>query len=100
MFYETIFLNPFRTLRVNQMREMVQAIDDEADRDQKRETSERAVFDQPQQLQDMKKQHREQRRLGKQYIEALKRDQEVSACCVYLHFWCMCLEQNSFGKKY
>lgn len=60
------------------MRELVQAIDDEADRDQKRESAERAVFDKPQQLHDLKKQNREQRRIGKQYIESLQRDHEVS----------------------
>lgn len=67
-----------RTLRVNQMRELVQAIDDEADRDQKREAAERAIFDKPQQLHDLKKQNREQRRIGKQYVESLQRDHEVS----------------------
>lgn len=60
------------------MRELVQAIDDEADRDQKRESAERAVFDKPQQLHDLKKQNREQRRIGKQYVESLQRDHEVS----------------------
>lgn len=63
--------------RVQQMRDLVQAIDDEAIKDQKRETAERAAFERPQALQDMKKVHREERRLGKQYIQALQRDQEV-----------------------
>lgn len=59
------------------MREFIQAIDDEAIRDQQRETAERAIFERHDQLHDLRKIHREKRKIGKQYIEALQRDHEV-----------------------
>lgn len=68
------------------MRDLVQAVDDEAVKEQKRETAERSAFERPQALQDLKKVHREDRRLGKQYIQALQRDQEVRLIQIPLRF--------------
>lgn len=68
------------------MRDLVQAVDDEAVKEQKRETAERSAFERPQALQDLKKVHREERRLGKQYIQALQRDQEVRLIHIPLSF--------------
>lgn len=65
-------------MRVKQMKELVQAVDDEAQKEIKREQAEMENFDKELLIGEMKKRHREERQKGKLYIEALQRDHEVS----------------------
>lgn len=59
------------------MQEVVQAIEDEEAKEKKRELHEIENFEKKEILKEIKKTHREERRKGKLYIEALQRDQEV-----------------------
>ena len=60
------------------MQEVVQAIEDEENKEKKRELSEIENFEKKELLKEIKKANREERRKGKLYIEALQRDQEVN----------------------
>lgn len=60
------------------MQEIVQAIQDEENKEKTRELYELENYDKKDLLKDIRKNHREERKKGKLYIEALQRDQEVS----------------------
>ncbi len=66
-----------RRMRVKQMKELVQAIEDEAQKEIKREQQEMENFDKELLIGDILKRNREERAKGKLYIEALQRDQEI-----------------------
>lgn len=64
-------------LKVKNMQEVVQAIEDEEKKELRREELEVECVDKPDELKQLKKAHREERRKGKLYIEALQKDQEI-----------------------
>lgn len=65
------------------MQEIVQAIQDEENKEKTRELYELENYDKKDLLKDIRKNHREERKKGKLYIEALQRDQEVSIGIVH-----------------
>jgi hypothetical protein len=67
--------------KMKYMKELVQAIDDEAQKEEKREKYEFENRDKESFLTNIKKKHQEERAKGKQYIEALRRDQEI----IFMH---------------
>ncbi len=68
-------------IKVKYMKELIQAIDDEAKKEEKRELYEFENREKESFLVTVKKKHLEERMKGKQYIEALRRDQEI----VFMH---------------
>jgi hypothetical protein len=64
-------------LKVKAMKELVQAVDDEALKEAKREQYEFQNKDKVNLIADIKKKHRDERARGKQYLEGLQRDHEI-----------------------
>lgn len=60
------------------MKEIMAAVDDELEREQKREAAEEEYAEKEDVLKALKVRHRDERARGKLYINALQRDQEVS----------------------
>jgi hypothetical protein len=64
-------------LKVQQRRELVRAVEDERQRENKREIAERENCAEPEVLKELQKMHGVDRRKGRTYLQHLQRDQEI-----------------------